>query len=164
LTTALQGWATEVLRGVPKGATYDETLEALEDHFEEKHLAVAYRRAKNKDPGCGITLPNICHSHRTAGPPRLPCTTRVPYKEGSRKGVLRRCRRPRHKNPARTGRTENGERGCKAGPWARDRAPSSQAAKKQAPEHYGEPIAPPVTKRPKTICVLEFGEPGQFWG
>jgi hypothetical protein len=43
LVTALQGRATDVLHGVPKGTIYDETLEALEDRFEEKDLAVAYR-------------------------------------------------------------------------------------------------------------------------
>jgi hypothetical protein len=43
LITAWQSWATDVLHGVPKGATYDETLEALEDRFKEKHRPVMYR-------------------------------------------------------------------------------------------------------------------------
>jgi hypothetical protein len=33
LITALQGRATNVLHGVPKAATYEETHEALEDRF-----------------------------------------------------------------------------------------------------------------------------------
>jgi hypothetical protein len=40
---ALQGRATDVLHGVPKGATYEEALEALEDRFGDQHLAFDYR-------------------------------------------------------------------------------------------------------------------------
>jgi hypothetical protein len=42
LIIALQGRATDVLDGVPKGATYQETLEALEDCFRDQHFAAAY--------------------------------------------------------------------------------------------------------------------------
>jgi hypothetical protein len=35
LITALHGWATDVLHRAPKGETYEETLEALEDRFED---------------------------------------------------------------------------------------------------------------------------------
>jgi hypothetical protein len=37
LITALQGRATDVLHGVPKGATFEKTLEDLENHFEDQH-------------------------------------------------------------------------------------------------------------------------------
>jgi hypothetical protein len=33
LLAALQGWASHVLHGVSNGAMYEETIEALEDHF-----------------------------------------------------------------------------------------------------------------------------------
>jgi hypothetical protein len=36
-----QGWATDMLHGVPKEVTYEETLEALEDRFGDQHLAAA---------------------------------------------------------------------------------------------------------------------------
>jgi hypothetical protein len=44
LTTALQDQATDELHRVSKGATYEETLEALEDRLGDQHLAAVYRR------------------------------------------------------------------------------------------------------------------------
>jgi hypothetical protein len=38
----LQGWATDVLHGILKGATYDETLQALEDYFGHQRFAPTY--------------------------------------------------------------------------------------------------------------------------
>jgi hypothetical protein len=91
LITAMQGRATDVLNGVPRGATYEDTLEALEDRFGDQHLATVYRnQQKNEEPGCRRILARICHSHQITGPSRLPCTTRGPHKEGGRKGVRRR--------------------------------------------------------------------------
>jgi hypothetical protein len=43
LITVLQGRDTGVLHEVPKGATYEETLETLEDRFGDQHLESAYR-------------------------------------------------------------------------------------------------------------------------
>jgi hypothetical protein len=42
LITTLQGQATDMLHRVPKGVTYEETLETLEDRFRDQHLAAAY--------------------------------------------------------------------------------------------------------------------------
>jgi hypothetical protein len=42
LITALQGRASDVLYGVPKGATYEETLDVLVYCFGDQHLAAAY--------------------------------------------------------------------------------------------------------------------------
>jgi hypothetical protein len=47
LIVVLEGWASDVLQGGPKRATYGKTLEALEDHFGDQHLAVAYRSQLN---------------------------------------------------------------------------------------------------------------------
>jgi hypothetical protein len=44
LITASKVWARDGLHGVPKGATYDETFEALEDRFGDHNFAAAYRR------------------------------------------------------------------------------------------------------------------------
>jgi hypothetical protein len=52
--TVLQGRATDVLHRVPKGATYEETFEALEDCFGDQHLATVYRsqlKARTQDVG-----------------------------------------------------------------------------------------------------------------
>jgi hypothetical protein len=46
LVTTSQGHATNVLHGVPKGVTHEETLEALEDHFGDQHLAAVYHSKK----------------------------------------------------------------------------------------------------------------------
>jgi hypothetical protein len=54
LIAALQGRACDVLHGVPRGATYEETIEALEDGFEDQHLAAAYRsqlKTQTQKPG-----------------------------------------------------------------------------------------------------------------
>jgi hypothetical protein len=54
LITALQGRATDVLHGVPKGATYEKTLEAQADLFRDQHLAAAYRsQLKTRTQGVG---------------------------------------------------------------------------------------------------------------
>jgi hypothetical protein len=47
LITALQGHATDMVHSVMKGATYEETLEALEDCFRDQNLAAAYRSQLN---------------------------------------------------------------------------------------------------------------------
>jgi hypothetical protein len=47
LITALQGRATNVLHAVPKGATYEEILEILEDRLENQHLVTTYRSQPN---------------------------------------------------------------------------------------------------------------------
>jgi hypothetical protein len=50
----LQGWATDMLHGVPKGVTYEETFETLEDHFRDQHLAAAYHsQLKTRTQGFG---------------------------------------------------------------------------------------------------------------
>jgi hypothetical protein len=43
LITALKGRAADVLRGIPTSATYEDTLQALEDRFGDQHFAAAYR-------------------------------------------------------------------------------------------------------------------------
>jgi hypothetical protein len=56
LITALQVWATDLLHGAPKGAIYEETLEALEDYFGD-HLATAYcSQLKIRTQGIGESL------------------------------------------------------------------------------------------------------------
>jgi hypothetical protein len=42
LIIALQSQATNVLHSIPKGATYEETLKALDDCFGDQHIAAAY--------------------------------------------------------------------------------------------------------------------------
>jgi hypothetical protein len=57
LVTALQGQATDVLHRVPKGATYEETLEAQEYRFEDQHLAASYHSLlKTRTQGVGESV------------------------------------------------------------------------------------------------------------
>jgi hypothetical protein len=57
LIAALQGRACDVLHGVPRGATYEEAIEALEDRFGDQHLAAAYRsQLKTRTQKAGETL------------------------------------------------------------------------------------------------------------
>jgi BarA-like signal transduction histidine kinase len=43
LITALKGRATDVLYSIPTNVTYEKTLQALEDHFGDQHVAAAFR-------------------------------------------------------------------------------------------------------------------------
>lgn len=43
MITALRGQATDVLHGILTNATYEESLQALEDRFVDRHFAAAYR-------------------------------------------------------------------------------------------------------------------------
>jgi hypothetical protein len=43
LITAIKGRATNVLHGIPRNATYDETLLDLEDRVGDQHFAAAFR-------------------------------------------------------------------------------------------------------------------------
>jgi hypothetical protein len=43
LITSLQGRATDVLHGILKSATYEETLQALDERFGDQHFAAAFR-------------------------------------------------------------------------------------------------------------------------
>jgi hypothetical protein len=43
LITSLQGQATDVLHGIPKSATYEETPQALEERFGDQHFAATFR-------------------------------------------------------------------------------------------------------------------------
>jgi hypothetical protein len=43
MITALKGRATGVLHSIPTNTTYEETPQALEDHFGDQHFAAAYR-------------------------------------------------------------------------------------------------------------------------
>jgi hypothetical protein len=43
LITALQGRVADELHGIPTSATYEETIQALEDRFGDQHIAAAYR-------------------------------------------------------------------------------------------------------------------------
>jgi hypothetical protein len=43
LITALEGRAADLLPGIPPNITYEDTLQALEDRFRDRHFAAAYR-------------------------------------------------------------------------------------------------------------------------
>jgi hypothetical protein len=100
LIAALQCRATDVLHGVPKGATYNETLESLEDRFGDQHLAAAYcSQQKLRNQGVGEFLQEFATAveqlaHRTY--PALP-EDYIKEREKGRQGVRRRVRRPCHK-------------------------------------------------------------------
>jgi hypothetical protein len=44
LITTLKDRVTDVLHGIPTNATYEETLQALEDRFGGQHFAAAFRQ------------------------------------------------------------------------------------------------------------------------
>lgn len=63
--------ALHVLHRVPKGATYDETLQALEERFRDQHLDVAHRcQLKMRTQGVreslqefGTAVKQLAHLH-----------------------------------------------------------------------------------------------------
>jgi hypothetical protein len=75
LLAALQGQASNVLHGVPKEATYKETIKALEDHFRDQHLATVHQSAEDKDIIHWRVLAKVCHQNQTADPLYLSCIT-----------------------------------------------------------------------------------------
>jgi hypothetical protein len=57
LITSLQARATDVLHGIPKSATYEETLQALEERFGDQHFAAAFRsQLKTRTQKAGESL------------------------------------------------------------------------------------------------------------
>jgi hypothetical protein len=57
LITVLEGWSSDVLHGVLKGATYEETLEDLEDRFGDHNFTSGFRRQlKTRSQGVGEFL------------------------------------------------------------------------------------------------------------
>jgi predicted phage tail protein len=63
LITALKGWATDMLHGVPTNVTYEETLQALEDHFGDEHFAAAYRsQLKTRTQRAGESLQDFVYA------------------------------------------------------------------------------------------------------
>jgi hypothetical protein len=61
--TTFQGQATNVLHGVPKGVTYEETIDAQEDRFGDWHLATSLSQSAKNNPEYQNILARICHSH-----------------------------------------------------------------------------------------------------
>jgi hypothetical protein len=57
LITTLKGWAADVLHGTPKNATYQETLQALEDRFGDQQFATLfYSQLKTRTQRAGESL------------------------------------------------------------------------------------------------------------
>jgi hypothetical protein len=76
LITAMQGRATNVLHGVPKRATYEEILKALEKDFGNQYLAAAYWSQLKQGPRVSEIpweiLPQLSNSWATAATPHYP--------------------------------------------------------------------------------------------
>jgi hypothetical protein len=88
LISALHGQSTSMLHRVLKGATYEETPEALEDRFRDQHLAATYRnQLKRRTQGVGESFQEFATAIEQLCPPHLPSTTQGPHKEGGRQGV-----------------------------------------------------------------------------
>jgi hypothetical protein len=72
LITALKVRAADVLHGILTNATFDETLQALEDRFGDQHFAAAFRsQLKTRTQSRRIPT-EFCHSYRTVGPSAYP--------------------------------------------------------------------------------------------
>jgi hypothetical protein len=57
LIATLKGRAADVLYGIPKNATYEETLQALQDRFGDQHFAALFRsRLKTRIQRAGESL------------------------------------------------------------------------------------------------------------
>jgi hypothetical protein len=83
MLTTLQGQASDVLHGNPKGATYKETVNDLKDQFGDHHLAVGYRsQLKTRTQDDDEPL----QEHVTADSPCLSCTI-----HGTRSWGIRQC-------------------------------------------------------------------------
>jgi hypothetical protein len=175
LTTVLQDQATDMLHRLPKGVTYEEKLEALEDRFRYQHLAAAYRsQLKTRtyivawNPCKNLPQPlnssTICLLNRPLAHRTCPHTTWGPHKERGKQSFRRQRRRLHHKNPAAAGRREDGEWGSQAGLRNTGSAPSRQAPppKNERQDILGESIAHTRRRDTKWWACWSCWEPG--WG
>jgi hypothetical protein len=73
LIDTLQGWATVVLHGVLKGATYEEILEALDDHFGDQYLAAMYcSQLQTRTHGVGESMQEFATAIEQLAYPTVP--------------------------------------------------------------------------------------------
>jgi hypothetical protein len=84
--TAMQCRATDVLHGIPRCATYEDTLQALEDRFGDQHFAATFRsqlktRTQKQENPCR-TLLQLSNNLPTAPAQHYPNST---YGERQRK-------------------------------------------------------------------------------
>jgi hypothetical protein len=154
LITALQGWATDVLHGLPKGATYEETLEALEDRFGDQHLAPAYRnQLKTRTQRVGESLQGFSTAIEQLAHRDYPALPEDHIRGEAGKTFADGVEDPDVKIQLLLG----GEKTV------------NEALRQALHEHQeilGEPIAPPPhpAKSCKTIGVLELWKLGHFRG
>jgi hypothetical protein len=125
LITVLQGRAINALHGVPKGATYEETPETLEDRFGEQHLAAAYRSPlKTRTQGIGESLHEIATAVEQLANSAYSALTEGHIRREAGKAFADGVEDPAIKIQLLLG-GENGERGSEADPRAAGHAPSS---------------------------------------
>jgi hypothetical protein len=160
LITTVQSRATDLLHGGPKGATYKESLEALEDRFGDQHLAAANRSQLKQ--GCRRILPRICHNRRTAAHRAYPALPEDHMGEAG-KAFSDGVEHSAIKIQLLLGQ-KKGEWGFQVGPRVSSRVPSSQAPKHELQDILGEPIVPSQVKSPKTIGLLELCGARPLWG
>jgi hypothetical protein len=81
--------ATDMLHGISKGATHEETPQALMDHFGEEHVATAYGcQLKLRTQGIKECLLDFATMIEHPAPPHLSNSAQRPHKEGSGKKHL----------------------------------------------------------------------------
>jgi hypothetical protein len=156
LITALKGRAADVLHTIPTSATYEETLQALEDRFREQHFAAAYHsQLKTRTQRAGESVQEFAMAIEQLVHRAYPTLPEDHIKRG-RQGIRRRGRRPGYQNAAVTRRREDGKRGPQTGSRIKGRSPNRQATQNENQDILGEPIAPHPAKGRKAIGVLEL--------
>jgi hypothetical protein len=145
-----------VLHRVLKGATYEETLEALEDRFGDQHFVDAYHsQLKTRTQGVGELLQEFStaverlahHAYSALCKDHIRRETGKVFADGLGDPAI---------NVQLLLGGEKTVNKTQASPQAAGCASSSQAQKNEHQDILGEPICPNQLKRPKTIGLLEL--------
>jgi hypothetical protein len=123
LITALQGWATDVLHGIPKGASYEETLQAMEDRFGDQHFAAACRsQLEVRTQRDGESLQEFAMAIKQLAHCAYPTLPEDHIRREAGKAFSDRVENP-DKNSTAARRREDGKRGPQTGTRTTDHTP-----------------------------------------
>jgi hypothetical protein len=155
LITALQGRATYVLHRVPKGATYEENLEALEDSFGDQYLVAAFR-SQLKTRTQGESLQEFATAVEQLAHRAYPALPEDHISREAGKAFADGIESPAIKIHLLRGGQKWVNEALRQTLELQDVVLAAKPKKNERHDSLGEPIAPNLAKRPKMIGVLEL--------
>jgi hypothetical protein len=156
LITSLQSWATDVLHGIPKSATYEETLQALEERFGDQHFAATFcSQLKTRTQKAGESLQDFATAVEQLAHRAYPTLPEDHIRREAGKAFADGVE-DQDKNFTAERRREDSKRGPQTGPRTTGRIPGRQAPQDKHQDTLGEPLAPHPAKGCEKISMLEL--------